>query len=276
MDTINVLWANMKQTLACVGLDPDIRKFPNSVKLSHQRSEDAVYSFLCTVIDRTAKYVCAYKVQKAFFDLYSGGHDLLREVIHYIHANYPLLPVIVDCKIGDIENTMDAYIENIFGVLKADGVLANPYMGLDVVLPLMEMRDKAIVVLCKTSNQGGSIIQDVPLWNNQPLWQHVLKQVTTSWNRNGNMIPVVSSTAELNISYVRALIPSTMPILLAGVGSQGGNLDNLGVLLNRDRSGVFVNSSRGILYSYALDDADWADKTELAVYQFTDALNAQR
>lgn len=276
MDTINALWTNMKQTLACVGLDPDIRKLPSAITQAGSRPEEMIYNFLCTAVDRTAEHLCAYKAQKAFFDLYPGGHDLLKEVIHYVHTKYPLLPVLVDCKIGDIDNTMEAYLENIFGLLKADGVLVNPYMGLDVILPLMELRDKAIVVLCKTSNPGSSVIQDVQLWNGQPLWQYVLKQTTTSWNVNGNMIPVVSSTAKLNMGYVRALIPPTMPILLAGVGAQGGGLDDLGLLLNRDRSGVFVNSSRGILYPYRVDDDDWADKVELAAFRLKDALNAQR
>jgi orotidine-5'-phosphate decarboxylase len=210
------------------------------------------------------------------FDIYSAGHDLLKAVIAYTYRHYPHLPVIVDCKVGDIDNTMSAYIENMFGKLQADGIVVNPLMGDDVLAPLMEVTDKAIVVLCKTSNPGGSIVQDALMADGRPLWEHLLELTTTRWNSSGNMVPVVSSTAGLDMAHVRRLIPDNMPVLLAGVGAQGGSYADLGKLLNCDRANVFVNSSRGILYPYDRNDEFWINRIVDAARAMMIDMEAQR
>jgi orotidine-5'-phosphate decarboxylase len=236
-------------TLVCVGLDPDLKKMPIEITGQNISNEEKIYQFLRGVIDVTASNVCAYKAQKAFFDILPGGHDLLKELIAYLHKTYPELPVILDCKIGDIDNTMSAYIENIFGILNADGVVINPYMGDDAVMPFAEISEKAVVVLVNSSNPSGALIQNVKLPNGFMLWKHVLELVVDRWNYNQNMIPVLSANSTDDMSLVRPFIPDQMPILLAGVGAQGGNYTNLRHLLNTNKLGVFVNSSRGILYS---------------------------
>ena len=260
-------------TLACCGLDPDLTKLPQEIATQKISKEEKMFEFLKTVIDLTANSVCAYKAQKAFFDLLPGGHDVLKETISYVHKNHSGLSVIVDCKIGDIDNTMTAYIQNIFGELKADGVVVNPYMGNDVMMPLAELGEKAIVVLAKTSNPSGGIVQDVILHDGQTLWQHILDLVINRWNYNENMIPVLSSTVRVNMSELRSLIPNKMPILLAGVGAQGGDCVDLPKLLNSNKTGVFVNSSRGILYSKG--DKPWRDGIKDAAIELKEMLNKE-
>ncbi|EKD33549.1 MAG: orotidine 5'-phosphate decarboxylase, partial [uncultured bacterium] len=198
-------------TLLCAGLDPDLRKLPPEVIEKSGTDEEKVLKFLQGAVDATGTHICAYKAQKAFFDLLPGGHDVLKEIVHYVHQTQPGAPIIIDCKIGDIDNTMAAYIENLFGSIQADGIVVNPYMGDDVVAPLSELSGKAIVVIVKTSNIAGGIVQDVQLQDGRPLWQYILDLVVNRWNKNGNMIPVLSSTAGLDMTRIRPLIPDTMP-----------------------------------------------------------------
>ena len=276
MKTNDQILERMKthDTLLCCGLDPDLKKIPPEI-IGRQTSDgDKMFEFLRGVVDVTASHVCAYKAQKAFFDVLAGGHDVLKKLIDYIHTSHPGIPVIVDCKIGDIENTMAAYIQNLFGSLQADGIVVNPYMGDDVVLPLAELADKSIVVLVKTSNLSGGIVQDVVLQDGQMLWRYMLNLVVNRWNRNENMIPVLSSTVGLNMAEIRPLIPDKMPILLAGVGAQGGNFADLRNLLNSKGIGVFVNSSRDILYSKS--QQHWQIAIEEAAVGLKEALNNER
>ena len=277
MKTNDKILERMKthNTLLCCGLDPDLRKMPPELVGKEIPNEEKVFTFLQGVVDVVSPHVCAFKAQKAFFDVLAGGHDVLKKLIDYIHTSKPGIPVIVDCKIGDIENTMEAYIQNLFGTLQADGIVVNPYMGNDVMLPLIELTNKSIVVLVKTSNPSGDIIQDVVLQNGQPLWRHVLDLVVNHWNRNGNMIPVLSSTAGLNMDELRTIIPNKMPILLAGVGAQGGGYAGLRKLLNSEGVGVFVNSSRGILYPPSSQQS-WQVAVERMAMELKDSLNKER
>lgn len=276
MKTNDQILERMKthDTLLCCGLDPDLKKMPPEIIGRQTSDEDKVFEFLRGVVDVTASHVCAFKAQKAFFDVLAGGHDVLKKLIDYIHTSHPGIPVIVDCKIGDIENTMAVYIRNLFGLLQADGIVVNPYMGDDVMLPLVELADKSIVVLVKTSNPSGGIVQDVVLQDGQMLWRYMLNLVVNRWNRNENMIPVLSSTVGLNMAEIRPLIPDKMPILLTGVGPQGGNFADLRNLLNSKGIGVFVNSSRDILYSKS--QQHWQIAIEEAAVGLKEALNNER
>jgi len=273
MKTIDQIFSRMvvKNTLVCCGLDPDLSKIPLEISKQKISDEEKVFMFLCTVIDLTAPHVCLYKAQKAFFDILPRGHEVLKKVIEYVHKNYQGIPVVLDCKIGDTRNTMSIYIKNIFDILDADGVVANPYMGDDTMIPLAELSEKAIIVLVKTSNPKGSVIQDIILEKSLPLWRYVLDLVINRWNYNNNMIPVLSSNCECNMAGIRMLVPENMLILLAGVGAQNGSYSNLDLLLNKNKNGVFVNSSRGILYSSI--QKPWRVAIEDAVIELKNNLN---
>ncbi len=275
MSAVNQLLLRMRavDSLLCVGLDPDLNKLPRELREAAGSDEEKILSFLKGVIDAVGPYVCAFKAQKAFFDLLAGGHEVLKEVIRYVHRTQPGVIVIVDCKIGDIDNTMTAYIENLFGTLEADGVVANPYMGDDAILPLAELTDKAIVVLVKTSNANAAIVQDVPLQGGQLLWQYMLDLVVQRWNR-GNLIPVLASTSSIDLAATRRQIPDTMPILYAGVGAQGGSYADICHLLNAQGDGVFVNSSRGVLYPSG--NGPWREVVASTAAQLQRELNSAR
>lgn len=275
--TNEAIFAQMriKNTLVCCGLDPDPRKFPQEINNVPGSEEYKALCFLRSVVDLTAAHVCAYKPQKAFFDAYAGGHELLREVIAYIHDRSPGVPVIVDCKVGDTDNTMVTYVENIFGKLGADGIIVNPYMGDDVLDALKGYPEKAVVVLVKTSNRNGAIVQDVLLQDGRPFWRHILDLVVDRWNGNQNLIPVLSSTAGLDMSSIRPLMPDFMLVLLAGVGAQGGSFADVRHLLNTDGVGPFINSSRGVLYPPEHPDG-WMVAINQGVIELKNLINDAR
>lgn len=260
-------------TLACCGLDPDISRIPNEVTGS---DADRVYQFLSEVVNMAAPNVCSFKAQKAFFDGLSGGHEVLAEIVRDIHRDHPDMPVFVDCKIGDIDNTMAAYTDFLFGKIDADGILINPYMGDEVLEAFDNYPNKAVIVLARTSNLGAAVMQDALMADGRPLWQYVLRLVVERWNKNGNLIPVISSTADLDLKATRRMIPDEMPILLAGVGTQGGDYSDLKALLNTSGSGVFVNSSRGLLYPPNPTGVAWQEAVARAVVDFKEALNWAR
>jgi orotidine-5'-phosphate decarboxylase len=261
-------------TLACCGLDPNLSRIPPEVW--GDTDPERVYRFLSGVVDITAPHVCAFKAQKAFFDGLNGGHEVLAEIVRDIHRNHPDVPVFVDCKIGDIDNTMVAYTDFLFRKIDADGILINPYMGDEVLEAFDNYPEKAVIVLARTSNPGATVVQDALMADGRPLWQYILQLVVERWNRNGNLIPVISSTAGLDLQMIRQMIPDQMPILLAGVGAQGGDYSDLKMLLNTSGSGVFVNSSRGLLYPRPAPGYFWHESVERAVIGFKEALNRAR
>ena len=273
MTTNEKLLRRMKSadTLVCVGLDPDYDKIPLSVKRFWRNRETVTFLFLKQVVDITATHCCSFKIQKAFFDLMPDGHKLLKRIIRYIHRHHPMIPIFIDCKIGDIDNTMRAYLANIFDELGADGIVVNPYMGDDVFAEIAPYAHKSVIVLVKTSNPNASIIQDY-----HDLWKHVLSQVVSRWNIHGNLIPVIASTSQDDLTSIRQTIPDEMPILFAGVGAQGGQLDSLKHLVDSDGYGVFVNSSRGLLYPYKPSDKNWRECIKQAVIALKNKLNHAR
>jgi|GEM_PF-319748 orotidine-5'-phosphate decarboxylase len=276
---IETLDKRIKDTnsLVCVGLDPDINKIPESINSLKISNEDKIYKFLIEVVDITAPHASAYKIQKAFFDQFDGGHALLRKVVSYIHNNHKGILVIVDCKIGDTDNTMKAYMKNIFKDIRADGVVVNPYMGDDVLEPFMQDQSKLGIVLIQTSNPNAKVVQELTLKNGKKLWEEMLDILITRWNKNRNLIPVLSSNVGYaNYSSIRKSIPQDMPILLAGVGLQGGDPQIIKQLLNNNKRGVFVNSSRGILYQYNTKDQNWKKAVLQSVVELKTILNKSR
>ena len=251
-------YLTQKNTGVCIGLDPDIDKLPSILRTSDPEKD--IKYFLENIVDATAYVASECEIQKTFFDLYDTSSSLLQDIVEYIHQSVPKVPVIVDCKAGDINNTMTQYGKLIFDKLGADAIVVNPYMGDDVFAGLEKYSDKGIAVLVRTSNKGASDVQDVLLADGNPLWKHMFDLVVNKWNPYGNMIPVLSGHA--NLEGLRNEMPDSMPVLYAGVGKQGGNLRGINYLVNSNNSEVIVNSSRGILYGSNIDDPQWKNSVK--------------
>ena len=275
MDFMQVLRARWQQanSLVCVGLDPEPAKFP----AKFVDDPDAVFGFCRDLVDATAAYACCFKPQIAHFTALRA-EDALERVISHVHANHPGIPVILDAKRGDIGSTAQQYATEAFDRYGADAVTANPYLGRDSVQPFLDRADKGVVILCRTSNPGAGDFQDLPVsgkdGNGRPLYQHVAERIARDWNRNGNCALVVGATWPQQLREVRAIV-GDMPLLIPGIGAQGG--DVAAVVENgrtAEGTGLVVSSSRAILY--ASNGDDYAEAARVAAIALRDDINRHR
>ena len=243
-------WAQQK--FLCVGLDTDIRKLPESFKSLNTR--EALVSFNRAIVDSTKDLVCAYKPNSAFYEAYGDeGWAALRETIQYIHEHAPDVPVILDAKRADIGNTNEGYVTSVFDYLQADAVTVHPYLGAEAVAPFLDRKEKGVFVLCKTSNHGSEEFQNLDI-GGEPLYKVVAQHVATSWNSNGNCGIVAGATYPQEIAEVRAIV-GDLPILVPGVGAQGGDLEaSVKAAKNGKSSGFIIAASRAVIFASGGDD----------------------
>lgn len=243
LDKLTAKWDQNK--FICVGLDKGDFEFDKNI------------------IDQTSDLVCAYKPNSAFYEeTGASGLAALKKTVDYIREKDPNLPIILDAKRGDIGNTNEAYAKTIFDNLGADAVTVHPYLGKESLEPFLKRTDKGIIVLIKTSNPGGGEFQDLICQieptrprlgdsidiKGKPLYQIVAEHVK-AWNTNGNLAVVVGATYPEELKKVREII-GDMPILVPGIGTQGGDLaQTLKNGLNSKNMGLIISSSRSIIFA---------------------------
>ncbi len=255
-------------SLLCVGLDPDPAKFPGAMK----GRDDAILDFCKAIVDATGDLVCSFKPQIAYFAA-RRAEDQLEALIEHIHAKFPGIPVILDAKRGDIGSTAEQYAVEAFGRFKADAVTVNPYMGRDSVEPYLAYPDKGVILLCRTSNAGGSDLQFLDV-GGEKLYERVARLAAKDWNSTGQIALVVGATFPAEIARVREIV-GDMPLLVPGIGAQGGDIEatvNAGRTANA--TGLMINSSRAILYAGKGDD--FATAARAAALETRDAINRYR
>ena len=250
-------------SLICVGLDPDPARIPPSLGSEPQ----AVVSFCRQVIDATAPYVCAFKPQAAYFGAL-GLEDELAALVSYVHERHPDIPVILDAKRGDVGSTAEMYARELFERYGADAVTVNPYLGLDAMAPYLSYADRGVFVLCRTSNPGGSDLQNLVLESGDTLYEHVARQATCNWNDNGNVGLVVGATRPEELRSIRTIC-GEMTFLLPGVGAQGADVGEM--MEAGQGGGMLISSSRAILYAGAGDD--FAEQARAAALSTRDEIN---
>ncbi len=232
-------------SLVCVGLDPEVERIP----ARFFEDEFPVFAFNRWVIEQTHGYAAAYKPNMAFFE--ARGVVGLRELeltMEYLRGAHPEIVTICDAKRGDIGNTNRGYATAIFDAMGFDAVTLHPYLGREALAPFLERRDKACIVLCRTSNPGAGEFQDLEV-GGRPLWEMVAARVSTEWNAAGNCMLVVGATYPEEMRRIRAIAPE-MPFLVPGVGAQGGDAAAV-VAAGMDARGLglLISSSRGIVFS---------------------------
>jgi orotidine-5'-phosphate decarboxylase len=272
MQALRNRWAD-SNSLVCVGLDPEPAKFP----ARFAGDPDAVFAFCRDIVDATAQYACCFKPQIAHFAALAA-EDALQRLVAHIHALHPGIPVILDAKRGDIGSTARHYATEAFDRYAADAVTANPYLGGDSLQPLLDRADRGVVVLCRTSNPGAADLQDLLVsgegGDSRPLYQHVAAKVAHEWNGSGNCMLVVGATWPRQLQEVRAIV-GDLPLLVPGVGAQGGDVE--AVVANAktaDGTGLVVSSSRAILYASGGDD--YAQAAATAAKALRDEINRHR
>lgn len=243
-------------SMLCVGLDPEPTKFPGRYK----GDANKIYDFCAAIVDATADLAIAFKPQIAYFAAHRAEGQLERLMAH-MRRVAPQVPIILDAKRGDIGSTAEQYAIEAFERYGADAVTLSPFMGWDSVAPYLKYHDKGAFLLCRTSNPGGDDLQNQRLASidGQPLlYEHVAQLAEGPWNLNGQLGLVVGATYPKEIERVRELAP-TLPLLIPGVGAQGGDAvatvkAGLRVADGATTGPIIVNSSRAILYASSGDD----------------------
>ncbi|MFC3683801.1 orotidine-5'-phosphate decarboxylase [Hydrogenophaga luteola] len=264
------------QSLLCVGLDPDPAKFPAGLKGDASK----IYDFCAAIVEATADAVIAFKPQIAYFAAHRA-EDQLEKLMRHMKAVAPQVPVILDAKRGDIGSTAEQYAIEAFERYGADAVTLSPFMGWDSVQPYLKYEGKGAFLLCRTSNPGGDDLQNQRLASvdGQPrVYEHIAKLAQGPWNLNGQLGLVVGATYPAEIERVRELAP-TLPLLIPGVGAQGGDAVATIRAGHRAQDGattgpVIVNSSRAVLY--ASGGADFAAAARAEALRTREVLNAAK
>ena len=271
IDKLSAAWT-ANNSLLCVGLDPDVAKFP-----AHLRQQpDAIFAFCKAIIDATADTACAFKPQIAYFAALRA-EDQLEAICDYLRKTYPQIPIVLDAKRGDIGATAEQYAREAYERYGADAVTVNPYMGFDSVAPYLEWKDRGVIILCRTSNPGGSDLQFLNV-DGKPVYQHVAQLVAEKWNTNGQCGLVVGATFPNELAQVRNIV-GDMPLLVPGVGAQGGDVEaTVKSGCTPAGAGMMINSSRAILYAKADEAAgeDFAKAARRVAIETRDAINSFR
>ncbi len=259
-------------SLLCVGLDPDPARFP--AHLSGR--DDAILEFCTQIVDATAQYACSFKPQIAYFAS-CAAEQQLQALIAHIHQRHPGIPVILDAKRGDIGSTAEHYAREAFERYRADAVTLSPYMGYDSIEPYLAYPGRGAILLCRTSNAGGSDLQSLTLADGEGpaaerLFERVARLAAGRWNAGGQLGLVVGATFPRELARVRELV-ADMPLLVPGIGAQGGDIDaSVAAGATADGTGMLVNSSRAILY--ASRGEDFAQAAARVAAETRDALRA--
>ncbi len=243
------------KSLLCVGLDTDPAKLPERI---------SVFEFNKAIIDATRDLVCAYKLNLAFYEVQGiDGIDALKKTVEYIPDD---ILTIGDAKRGDIGNTAKAYAKTMFSNFNFDATTVNPYLGFDSIEPFIQYRDKGVIVLCRTSNAGSVDFQSLQCEKDGSYYSlfEIVAQKVSEWNTYDNMGLVVGATYPEELKSIRQKFPD-MPLLIPGIGAQGGDLPTVvsyGVDARSERT--IINSSRQIIYASQGSDFDQAARRAAA------------
>ncbi len=262
--------AERADSLVCVGLDYDSTKVPPQFT-----GPNAAFEFCKAIIDATADVVCAYKPNSAFFEAEgAAGIEQLHKICQYIRTTHPDVPIILDAKRADIGNTNQGYIRYAFEYLDAQAITVSPYMGSESLQPFLNLEDKGIIVLCRTSNEGSGEFQDLTA-SGQKLYQVVAQKISHDWNKNSNCLLVVGATYPAELKDVRTIVGEDVWILVPGLGAQGGDtVQTVQAGINSSGEGIIVNSSRAVLY--ASSGADFAKAARAETIALRDHINKAR
>lgn len=260
--------ARTNRSLVCVGLDFEMDYIPPPLR----EYDYPILTFNQAIIEATKDLVCAYKPNIAFYERHGErGLTGLRKTIELIPEE---IPVILDCKRGDVGSTAKAYAESYFEDLGVDAITVNPYLGTDSIEPFLTFEDKGVFVLCRSTNSGAADFQDL-LVNGSPLYEHVARRAVQEWNRNDNVGLVAPATVPKALQSLRRVAGPNLPILIPGIGTQGGTVtDAVKLGCNLRGEMAILSSSRSVLY--ASQGPDFAEAARAVAQKLKDDCNEAR
>ncbi len=294
-------WA-VSGSLLTLGLDSEWSRIPKFLKDKMARlvpEEDLVSAtmleFNKALIEATHPFICAVKPNLAYYESQGAqGTKAAGATVEFVHENYPHLSVLADAKRGDIGSTAAQYAEAVFGVLGFDGMTLNPYLGLDSLQPFLDWEDRGCIILTKTSNPSAGDLQDLDVsltaaqmaevlpesdrdrvgenWKvSMPVWELMARRTATQWNKNRNCGVVVGATYPAQLVAVRGIV-GEMPILVPGIGDQGGEVEAAIRAGGGDR--MFVNVSRAL--DFASSGEDFAEAAAKKAEMYMNLINSYR
>lgn len=234
-----------KETLLCIGLDPDLDKMPQHLLMR----EEPLFDFCKEIVDATHDLAIAFKPNTAFFE--AAGHKgwlALEKIANYINDNYPETFLIADAKRGDIFTSSKMYAKAFFESMPFDAVTVNPFLGKDVVMPFLEYKNKWAILLGLSSNPSAydlQLIQEIE--TRDYIFEKIFKYGSW-WGTENNIMFVVGATMAYKLQQIRHLAPNNF-LLIPGVGAQGGSLEEVCRFGLTENYGLIINSSREIIYA---------------------------
>ncbi|MGD1044566.1 MAG: orotidine-5'-phosphate decarboxylase [Bacteroidota bacterium] len=243
-----------QNSLLCIGLDVDMEIIPAHL----QAMENPALEFNRQIVEATHDLVCAYKPNLAFYEaMGESGISTLRETLKLIPKSVLTLG---DGKRGDIGNTAERYAKSLFDDFGFDAITVNPYMGFDSVEPFLKNPDKGVFILALTSNPGSKDFQRLKV-GKKPLYEKVV-HAAKKWNTFQNISLVVGATHPKELQRIRKIVPD-MPILIPGIGKQGGDLKSaIRYGCNKHGQLAIINASRSVIYASSGKDFAEAARAE--------------
>ena len=270
---------SQNQSRICIGLDPVLEQFPNEVNESHPNIKKRLEFFFKEVISNTADNCCAFKPQAAMFSSLAC-EDVLENLINWMRLNYPDHLIIFDGKRSDIGNTSKHYAIEAFERYQSDAATVNPYMGFESIHPFLQNKEKGVYLLCRTSNPGSDVIQSVTtttkFGEKMPLYQ-LIAELANSECSSGQLGLVIGANCLEELKLIDKKFPST-PLLLPGVGKQGGTIGSIKKIIDSEgkrstySSNNLINVSRSILYPSK--EKNWLELVSKTAEQFDFELGA--
>ncbi len=264
-------------SMAGVGIDPVWDRLPHQILNpdGSKSNAEVLFEFSRQVINATSEYIVDFKVNSNFF-MGPEGRQALEWLFTLLKEQHPNIIRICDGKFADVGHTAQQLAIYTLDTLDADAVLLNPYLGYDALAPFLERPDKAAVLCFNTSNPSAADIQELQLENGQKLWHHIMETAFAKWNTYGNIIPVVSATHPQNLVGIRDIIGDT-PVVLAGVGNQGGDVTAvLQDVLDSQQFGVMISSSRGIIYPELNEGEEYWDAVKRKAAELKSSINTAK
>lgn len=253
-----------KQSNICVGLDSDYEKLPESVKKDNSLA-DAVFQFNKEIIDSTAAITPVYKLNMVCYAGYGiDGLIALKRTNEYIKNTYPEIKIIADSKRSEMKRTAELAAKELFDEFQFDATTVTPWFGFDTVEPFLNYKDKAVFVLCHDSNPSAGDLQDVSLESGEKLYEYLTKMVVGSWDKIGNILVEGPLTYPGILKRIIELSPDDQFFLAAGLGAQGGNIEDLKLFPNKDR--FVVNASRSVIFASPAED--FAERSREVVEEY--------
>lgn len=242
-----------RRSLLCVGLDPDLDLLPVR----------DVAAFNAAIVDAVRDVAVAFKPNLSFYEaLGSGGIAALERTVEVIRERAPGALIIADAKRGDMGQSNVHYARALFETWGFDAATVHGYLGGEALEPFLSYGDRGVFVLCRTSNPGAREFQDLTLSSGGRLFEEVALRAS-EWNTNGNVGLVVGATYPNDLAAVRKLCPD-IPVLLPGVGAQGGDLEaSVRAGVDRVGRGLLVSVSRGVIYA-SRDPSSFAEEARQA------------